>query len=249
MAESRPGVYRVAMKMLLGSLLFAASVHAQTMPSLAPAPAGSKPMPANPTATSFTFVVPGGHRPAKASCGMPPQLTDIVNGIAALKPAFALWDGDIIYGKDPTVLAAQYPVFFAAIAKAGVPVFVSPGNHELSLTGSVDCPVPEKKHKEKPIDEPDPSGKLAAGWLQYAGAPYGLFYYGNSAFISVNTDDSLNGQYNPGDCGYNGYVGNAQLAALQATLNALQANPKIAHIFVFMHRPLHGTKPANQLGP
>src|SRR5205823_9087323 len=194
------------MRTLLCSLLFATSVFAQTMPPLAPAPAGSKPIATNPSATSFTFVVAGDNRPAKSTCGQPPQLADVVSGIAALKPAFALWDGDVIYGKDPSAVAAQYPVFFTAIAKANTPVFVAPGNHELSLKGTVDCPVPGKKHKEKPIDEPDPSGQLAKAWVAAAGAPYGMFRYGNSAFIAINTDDSLNGEYNPGSCGYNGYV-------------------------------------------
>src|ERR1051326_6027839 len=237
------------MRMLLCSLLCGTSVLAQTMPQLAPVPAGSKPIAANPNATSFTFVVAGDNRPAKASCGQPPQLADVVNGIAALKPAFALWDGDIIYGKDPLTVAAQYPVFFAALAKANTPVFVSPGNHELSLKGTVDCPVPGKKKKEKPIDEPDPSGLLAKAWATAAGAPYGMFRYGNSAFIGINTDDSLNGEYNPGNCGYNGYVGNAQVAALTSALNTLQADPTVAHIFVFMHRPLNGSKSKDDLGP
>jgi hypothetical protein len=237
------------MRTLLCSLLFATSVFAQTMPQLAPAPAGSKPIATNPKATSFTFVVAGDNRPAKSKCAQPPQLADVVNGIAALKPAFALWDGDIIYGKDTSTVAAQYPVFFTAIAKANTPVFVAPGNHELSLKGTVDCPVPGKKKKEKPIDEPDPSGLLAKAWLAAAGAPYGMFRYGNSAFIAINTDDSLNGEYNPGSCGYNGYVGNAQVAALTSALNSLQADPTVAHVFVFMHRPLNGSKSKDDLGP
>jgi calcineurin-like phosphoesterase family protein len=234
------------MRTLLCSLLLAA---AQTMPQLLPAPAGSPAIDPNPTATSFTFVVAGDNRPAKSTCAQPPQLAAVVSGIAALKPAFALWDGDIVYGKNASAAASEYPAFFAAIAKAGAPVFVAPGNHELSLKGTIDCPVPGKKKKEKPIDEPDPSGQLAAAWLKYAGAAYGMFRYGNSAFIAVNTDDSLNGEYNPGDCGYNGYVGNAQLAALTAALNALQADAKVAHIFVFMHRPLNGSKSKDDIGP
>jgi hypothetical protein len=237
------------MRTLLCSLLFAAAAHAQTMPQLLPAPAGSPAINPNPTATTFTFVVAGDNRPAQSTCAQPPQLADVVSGIAALKPAFALWDGDIIYGKNASAAAGEYPAFFAAIAKAGAPVFVAPGNHELSLKGTIDCPVPGKKKKEKPIDEPDPSGQLAAAWAKYAGAPYGMFRYGNAAFIAVNTDDSLNGEYNPGNCGYNGYVGNAQLAALTAALDALQADAKVAHIFIFMHRPLNGSKSKDDLGP
>src|SRR5713226_3036471 len=63
----------VNMRTLLCSLLFATSVFAQTMPQLAPGPAGSKPIATNPKATSFTFVVAGDNRPAKPTCAQPPQ--------------------------------------------------------------------------------------------------------------------------------------------------------------------------------
>jgi len=226
-------------------------VAALTMPPLAPAPAGSKAIDPQTSLTSFTFVVAGDNRPASASDPPPPQLAEIVGGIAAMKPkpAFALWDGDIVYGKDAAAIGAEYATFLKAIAGAGVPLFIAPGNHELNLKGTTPCPVPGKKKKEKPIDEPDPSGKLAAAFQTAIGAPYGMFRYGNSAFIAVNTDDSLDSGYNPGPCGYNGFAGNAQLAALKSALDSLQAESDVAHIFVFMHRPLNGEKSMDDIGP
>ncbi len=236
---------------LLG-LLVACSLSAQTMPPLAPAPAGSKPI-VDPGAgtTTFTFVVAGDNRPASDSCPQPPQLTDIVKAVAAMSPApaFALWDGDIVYGKDTKKAKKEYPGFLTAVAGIGVPLFVAPGNHEMTLKGSTPCPVPGKKHKEKPIDEPDPSGEMMKHYKKAIGAPYGMFRYGNSAFIAVNTDDTLDSSYNPGACGYNGFVGNAQLAALSAALSSLQSDATIAHIFVFMHRPLNGEKSQDDIGP
>lgn len=42
-------------------------------------------------------------------------------------------------------------------------------------------------------------------------------------------------------CKYNGYMGPDQLAALQATLAELSADQSVAHIFVFMHRPVEAS--------
>jgi hypothetical protein len=221
------------------------------MPALAPLPAGSQPIAPQAGLTTFTFIFAGDNRPASATCAQPPQLNDVVNGIKSAKPAFALWGGDIIYGKDTKTAAGQYPAFITAVQAAGVPIFVAPGNHEMSVKGTVDCPVPGKKHKEKKIDEPDrsPTHKLATAYSAAIGAPYGIFYYGNSAFIAVNTDDALDSEYDPGDCGYNGYVGKMQVDALKATLDSLKGNTNVAHIFIFMHRPLHGEKSDDEVGP
>ncbi|SRR5581483_6924528 len=241
-------VARVALLsgLVLGNQVFAAD---PSMPALAPLPAGSQPIDPNKGATSFSFVFAGDNRPASASCSQPPQLTDIVNAIKKSPPSFVLWGGDIIYGKDVSKAAGEYPGFIQIIQGVGVPVVSVPGNHEMSVKGTVDCPVPGKKHKEKKIDEPDRSGKLAAAYEAAIGAPYGMFRYGNAAFIGINTDDALDSDYDPGECGYNGYVGKAQVAALKGMLDALSADDSVVHIFAFMHRPLHGAKAKDELGP
>ncbi|MCU1245128.1 MAG: putative phosphohydrolase, partial [Acidobacteria bacterium] len=222
----------------------------QGLPPLAPIPAGSQPISPNSGATSFTFIVAGDNRPAHSSCMQPPQVADIVKAVAAAKPAFVLWGGDVVYGKDAKKAKAEYPDFVSAVSDAGAPVFVTPGNHELSLKGTVDCPsASDPSKKEKPIDQPDPSGKLAKAFGKAIGAPYGVFRYGNSAFLSVNTDDALDSDYTPDPCGYNGFVSKAQLTALEGSLNALSADSTVAHIFVFMHRPLHGLKSKDEIGP
>lgn len=231
------------------AFILTGAVAAQTMPQLAPIPAGSKPLATNPGATSFTFVVAGDNRPPKSDCPQPPQLGDIVQDIAALKPAFVLWDGDIVYGKDAKKAKEQYPGFVSAVAPAGAPIFVAPGNHEFSLKGTVDCPTGKKGKKEKPIDQPDPSGKLAKEYRKAIGAPYGLFRYGNSAFLALNTDDALDPDYQPSACEYNGFVSKEQVAALEATLKLLSSDDTVAHIFVFMHRPLHGYAAKDEIGP
>jgi hypothetical protein len=224
------------MRMFIIASLFATGAFAQ-MPALSPvggttlAPAGSL--------TSFTFVVAGDNRPANATCPQPPQLADVLKGIAAQKPAFVLWDGDVVYGKNTATVASQYPAFLTAIKSAGVPVYVSPGNHEMDIIGQCNG---------QNVDAPDPSGKMLAAFQTAVGLPYGIFRYGNSAFFSINTDDALGDHYNPTPCNYNGYVGRAQVAALEATLNQLQADATVTNIFVFMHRPLKGEIANDQLG-
>jgi hypothetical protein len=92
-----------------------------------------------------------------------------------------------------------------------VPVFAAPGNHELNLKAdSKSCP--------KAIDGPDPSGNLLRFWTTSMGQPFGVFRYGNSAFLAVNTDDVVPAGVKLPKCEYNGYVGPDQLAALEATL-------------------------------
>jgi hypothetical protein len=239
------------MRSSIFTVLFAVALRAQ-MPAFAPVPAGSKPIDPNVSAGAFTFVVAGDNRPAKRMCAQPPQLGAIASAIAAMqpRPAFVLWNGDIIYGKEPGTGPLQYPAFLSGIAAAGVPVFVVPGNHEASISGTIPCPVPgEPNRKEKPIDEPDPTGKMLPEFQAAIGRPYGVFRYGNSAFIGLDTDDALDPDYQPGHCGYNGFVGNAQIDALKTTLDALQADTTVAHIFVFMHRPIHGEASKNNLGP
>jgi len=225
-----------------------AALFAAALPLLAPAPHGSKPINPNAGATTFTFVVTGDNRPRSASCPQPPQLAAIVADIAKLKPAFALWNGDVIYGKDTSTAAGQYPAFLTVISAAGVPIFVAPGNHELSVKGK--CPDPsDPTGKKLKVDEPDPTGILANAFVNAVGAPYGYFRYGNSAFIEVNTDDTLDAGYPSNWCIYNGFVGTAQLKALKTTLDALQADKTVAHIFIFMHRPIHGEQAQDDLGP
>lgn len=232
---------------MIDAILLAAAV---TFPTLTQIRTGAPPLPANPTTTNFTFVVAGDNRPADPNDKQTTAFKDILDRIAATPPAFVVWNGDTIYGKDASVAGGQYKKFRAEFAKhkVNVPLFDAPGNHELALAGSLPC-----GKKDKPIDQPDPSGKLLGQYTQHMGPPYGMFRYGNAAFLAVNTDDTLDVTA-PDPCAYNGFVGKAQLDALQATLAQLSADPSVTHIFLFMHRPLHDTDPSgkpnsHQFGP
>lgn len=222
--------------------LLPAAVGAQTFPALAPLPGtGTLAAPADPN--NFSFVVAGDNRPAKSGDPQPPTLTAIVQAIQGSKPAFALWSGDTISGKKPghhKKMKGEYDQFLGIVAGAGVPVFAAPGNHELNGK-------PKAQNCPKAIDQPDPSGTLLQYWEASMGVPYGVFRYGNAAFVSLNTDDTIGAGVTIKPCKYNGYVGPAQQAALAATLAALAADPSVAHVFVFMHRPLEAS-PVNPDG-
>src|SRR5215469_5049338 len=121
---------------LIASLLFATlasiCIHAQ-MPNLTPLP-GTEQLtpPSNPD--KFTFLVAGDNRPAHSGDPQPPTPGKILEAAKAANVSFVLWTGDTISGKDPSSEAkiqAQYKDFLAIAAKAGVPVYNAPGNHEM----------------------------------------------------------------------------------------------------------------------
>jgi hypothetical protein len=238
---------------LLGSLALLPTVAwAQTFPVLAPLP-GTGTLGAPVDASSFTFVVAGDNRPAKSGDPQPATLTAIVKAVQGMTggtagagaPAFVLWSGDTISGKKPgdkKKMKKEYEEFLGIVRSAGIPSFAAPGNHELNGK-------PKAQSCPKAIDLPDPSGKLLKYWESSMGAPFGVFRYGNSAFLSLNTDDTVGPGVTIPPCEYNGYVGPGQRAALSATLAALAADKSVAHIFVFMHRPLYASpvNPGGQL--
>jgi hypothetical protein len=140
-------------------------------------------------------------------------------------------------GKSSSDAKKQYPIALKVFAKLNVPVFNTPGNHEMNKKGSGDC-----------NDAPDPSGKLLDAYTTLMGPAFGVFTYGNSAFVSVNTDDSLGNIQPPASGCYNGFVSKSQREQLATTLAQLQSNDSIQHVFLFMHRPVHDDN-HHQMGP
>jgi hypothetical protein len=198
--------------------------------------------PTNPS--SFTFVAGGDNRPPSDKDDQPPIFQTIVKQLSGAGAAFVIWSGDSVYGKlkdpeknkDEEKIKKEYETFASIIGQANLPVFNVPGNHEMLMKGNV----------------PDPTGSLAKYFEKYVGPQYGYFTYGNSAFIGLNTDDAVASiDAKPSADSYAGNVGADQLAGLTSTLNTLAADSSIAHIFVFMHRPIFSTpgKSADALGP
>lgn len=200
------------------------------------------PLQDQPNATHFVFIAAGDNRPKHPSDPPTKTLKHILKDAQQFAPVFFIWAGDIIYGHvdDPPTLKSQYGQFFDLAAKAGVPIFNAPGNHEMDTI--------------QPNGTETPDAGLHAQYLLNMKMPangpaYGAFNYGNSRFIAVDTEEVASPTATPsatavaptnGQIALDpGYVSPAQLQLLTADL---QANTDKAHIFVFMHHPIKPAK-------
>jgi hypothetical protein len=226
------------------ALAIAAAAHAQ-MPPAKQLPTGAAPLNPSSASTKFTFVVAGDNRPAKATYPLTQPLLDIVAHLAAQPPAFVVWDGDTVFGKKETGIAGQYTEFLAAMRKLPAPLFNAPGNHELVVQTNIPCGTSADPWN---AELPDWSGSMAATYGAAMAPAYGMFRYGNAAFLIVNTDDVPDVAI-PSACEYNGFVGQAQLTALQTSLDQLSADKTVTHIFLFMHRPIHDDNGSQIVAP
>jgi hypothetical protein len=233
------------MKRIVALFVLATAVSAfgQTFPPISQLPTGAPALQANASATSFTFVVAGDNRPAHDGDPLTTPFLGIVQKLAANPPAFVVWNGDSVFGKQDVGIDQQYTQFLAALKPLPVAVFNAPGNHEMVVQTMVACGTAKDPYDG---ELPDFSGSMLADYKSSMSAPYGMFRYGNAAFLIINTDDVLDVPLTSA-CDYNGYVGKAQLAALQATLDQLKGDPTIAHVFCFMHRPIKD-KGGSQIG-
>ncbi|MEA2163054.1 MAG: hypothetical protein QOK37_1181 [Thermoanaerobaculia bacterium] len=206
-------------------------------------PTGAPQLEPNAGSTSFTFVVAGDNRPAKSGDPLTKPLLDIIKNLSANPPDFVVWNGDTVYGKQEVGITEQYAEFLAAFQPLTAPVFNAPGNHEMVVQTMIACGTASDPYNG---ELPDFSGSMMADYETAMGPLYGMFRYGNAAFLIINTDDVLDVTLTNG-CAYNGYVGKTQLAELQATLDQLTADATVTHIFCFMHRPIKD-KGGSQIG-
>ncbi len=124
------------------------------------------PAPANPV--HFTFAVSGDSRSTGRGIPPPPTAEQIFRELRLIRPAFALWTGDSIYGSDDSLreTEAEYDSFLATVALSAIPVYNTPGNHEI-------------------YDRQE----MAALYEKKMGRLYGSFDYGNSHFVCLNTEE------------------------------------------------------------
>ena len=192
---------------------------------------------AAPDPDHFVFWVFGDNRPAKK--GDPPTQTiqDIAAALTTAKPALALSCGDLIEGKDPSDhsrIQKQYADILDVLRPTAVPVFNAPGNHEMDDKDDV------------------PNATMTQWYSELIGLPYGSFDYGNSHFVSLNTEEvpsllavrSPRAPLDSGDSLDPGYLSPDQLDWLNQDLAAHRA---AAHVFLFMHHSVHAFKAKNEL--
>jgi hypothetical protein len=221
----------------------APAVPADPFPTITQLPTGASMLDSGLGSTSFTFVVAGDNRPAHSSDPLTKAMLDIVQRLSANPPDFVVWNGDSVYGKQEVGISEQYAQFLGAFKPLTVPVFNAPGNHEMVVQTLIACGTASDPWNG---ELPDFSGSMMAEYETAMGPLYGVFRYGNAAFVIINTDDVLDVTL-ANACVYNGYVGKTQLASLQATLNQLSSDSSVTHIFCFMHRPIKD-KGGSQIG-
>lgn len=119
--------------------------------------------------THFTFTVGGDNRAVARDLPPPPTAAQIFAETRLLRPAFALWTGDTIYGSDDTPGEAEreYAGFLRLAAAGDTPVFNAPGNHEI-------------------FRRPE----LERVYESCMGRLYGSFDYGHSHFIALDTEEA-----------------------------------------------------------
>jgi hypothetical protein len=197
------------------------------------------PAPRNPE--KFTFILAGDNRPAKASDPPTEVVKTIFQEIKKQAPAFVLWTGDIISGKDPSgPITQEYEDFLAVAVTGNAAVYNAPGNHEMDDKSN--CP------NETLL------GLYKTDTAQ--AAPYGSFDYGDSHFIALDSDEaappndkcncSLQSNDKDKDDKPTGYISANQMELLKQDL---KANKTKAHIFIILHRPLVGYEGKDQLCP
>lgn len=175
----------------------------------------------------FTFVVFGDNRPCKGK-KQPKAIREIFSEIHELipAPAFALSLGDIIEGKPKNpdkpseleTIILQFSDFLGLAAKAGVPIFNAPGNHEMDDSHDI------------------PSLRMHDLYEKYVGPSYGAFTYGNSRFIALNTEDvPPPGTPSPPSDAEFSYMSPKQFSQLKEDLDH---NRDKKHIFITMHYPI-----------
>jgi hypothetical protein len=212
---------------LLCSFQFFSVAALAQMPALSPLPGtGQLSSPSN--ANQFTFVLAGDNRPAHSWCSQPPTPGKIFDAVHQMNPAaaFVLWTGDTISGKNPdeSVLKKQYAEFLKLAAKAGVPIFNAPGNHEMDDSKEV------------------PRKEMKVFYRKYMAGTYGAFSYGNSRFIALDSENEppkavkqISMAEGSAKAQPPGYITEKQLTLLK---DDLEANKDKAHIVIFMHHPV-----------
>jgi hypothetical protein len=242
-ASAKKSAQTSAKKSSQASAPAAPAAPAQPFPTMTQLPTGATMLEPSLGSTSFTFVVAGDNRPAHNGDPLTKPMIDIVQRLAANPPDFVVWNGDSVFGKQEVGITDQYVQFLGAFKPLTVPVFNAPGNHEMLVQTMISCGTASDPWNG---ELPDFSGSMMADYETSMGPLYGMFRYGNAAFVIINTDDVLDVTL-ANACVYNGYVGKTQLASLQATLNQLSTDSSVTHIFCFMHRPIKD-KGGSQIG-
>ena len=170
-----------------------------------------------------TFIVGGDNRPTASGAPLPPVLGRIFDEVALIHPDLVLWSGDTIYGycEGRQALEAEYQRFFALAVPTGVPLFNTPGNHE--IRGNQHCP-----DFTGPKSDACDGACAEALFRTHFGEIYGSFDIGDIHFVALDTDV----------VGQEGSIAGDQLEWLKRDLDA---NHGARAIFVFSHSEFYSS--------
>jgi len=115
----------------------------------------------------FVFVVLGDNRPYALFAPQPEVFHGIITRINTFLPDFVVSTGDCVYGHTMFPLSSQrqYQAFQEALDPLKVPIYICPGNHDVSGEQGM-------KYFKK-----------------YVGKPYFSFWHKGSVFILLNTEE------------------------------------------------------------
>jgi len=167
----------------------------------------------------FSFTVAGDNRPANNELPQPAVFQEILNSMKHENPSFFVNTGDIINGntQNPSILERQFSDYIHATSVLALPMYVSPGNHDVA--NSVSRGFFEKflKLSKSPNSKPElPDSKSE-------------FFY-SFKFEGINF--IILDAYEPGNWGA---VKGQELVWLESVL----AKMKDEEVFIFVHPPVY----------
>lgn len=167
----------------------------------------------------FSFTVAGDNRPANNELPQPAVFQEILNSMKHENPSFFVNTGDIIMGntQNPSILERQFSDYIHATSILTLPMYVSPGNHDVA--NSVSRGFFEKFLKLSQSPNSKPEFPDSGSEFFYS------FKFEGINFIILDA-------YEPGNWGA---VKGQELSWLESVL----AKMKDEEVFIFVHPPVY----------
>ena len=167
----------------------------------------------------FSFTVAGDNRPANNELPQPGVFQEILNSMKHENPSFFVNTGDIVMGntQNTSILERQFSDYIHATSALAIPMYVSPGNHDVANSVSREFFEKFLKISKSPNSKPG---------LPDSGSEF--FYSFKFEGINFIILDA----YEPGNWGA---VKGQELSWLESVL----AKMKDEEVFIFVHPPVY----------
>lgn len=174
----------------------------------------------------FSFTVAGDNRPANNELPQPAVFQEILNSMKHENPSFFVNTGDIIMGntQNPSILERQFSDYIHATSVLALPMYVSPGNHDVA--NSVSREFFEKFLKLS--KSPNSKSELSDSKSELPDSKSEFFY----SFKFEDINFIILDAYEPGNWGA---VKGQELSWLESVL----AKMKDEEVFIFIHPPVY----------